>query len=34
MTVRIPGLLYAGWHSGVISSYLADIGGFTFECYR
>ena len=25
MTVRILGLLYASWHSGVINSYLAGI---------
>jgi hypothetical protein len=34
MTVRIPGLLHASWHSGVIHSYLAGIGGFTFQRYR
>jgi hypothetical protein len=33
-SVRIPGLLYASWRSGVVHSYLADIGGFTFQCYR
>ena len=34
MTVRLPGLLYASWLSGVINSYLAGIGGFIFQCYR